>query len=235
MDMKANRRLLLVEDSDRQARSLRSEFEEVAWSIIRAHDRLSAVNMLKEAAAKGSPVDAVALDLGLPPYQNSPLETGLPLAIELRVTYPHLPMLAYTSLPAGEYMSRVVAELLPRRISFIALRALSDHIKLAQLLEFAWLGFVLLSPAPADYLPDAIAITPDPLSSDLWETLRLFDQGATNEEVARALPITGDGVRARLRRTALALVQTHELEEYETTRDDLLKWYRTHRVRYRRR
>jgi DNA-binding NarL/FixJ family response regulator len=233
--MKTKRRLLLVEDTAVQAQGLRVDFEANGWQIERAHDTLSTLKRLSETRP-GKEIGAVALDLGLPPTRDDPTITGLDLAATLREENPSLPILAYTSLPINRYeVSQVIATLLPLRISFIHLRPLRGEASLADLLELTWRGFVLLSPDLADFLPDAVPTFPDPLTDELWETLRLLNEGNTYEETADILPITADGVRNRLKRVARILQDIGELESHQTTRDDLLTWYKRHRVRFRRR
>jgi DNA-binding NarL/FixJ family response regulator len=229
------RYIIVTEDTDMQARMLRLELEDAGWEIIRAHDSLSTLRVLAEASKRQQPIDAIALDLGLPPSKDSPVATGLPLAREIRNQYPGLPILAYTALHPSKFeIEQVIATLTPLRISFLNLRNIAEPDSLANLMEMVWRGFFLLSPQSADYLPRAIAQHPDPLDEDLWDTLRCLEKGYTYDEAASRMGLSLEGIRARLRRVSTALQAAGEIEAYETHRDDLLRWYRQNRVRYRR-
>ncbi|GAB4156192.1 MAG: hypothetical protein Fur0021_24270 [Candidatus Promineifilaceae bacterium] len=230
------KRVLLIEDDRRQYSGLEQEFNDGNWQVIRAWDKSSTLQQLQPSPDHTVLVDAIALDLGLPPAIDNPLDSGIPLARLLRQRHPHLPILAYTALqPKDVDYGKLLAELLPLRISFIALRTLSGDNHLGDLLRLVWQGFLLLSPSPADYLADAIAIRPDPLDDALWETLRLMSQGLTYPGIAAQLPNVGvEGVRARVRRISDILQKREELESHQTSREDLESWYRYHHVRYRR-
>lgn len=233
--MDDKRRILLTEDLDMQAKMLRMELQDAGWNILRAYDSLSTLQELAEAKRNRQPIDAVALDLGLPPTKDSPVATGLPLAQKIRENHPELPILAYTSLHPSKFeIEQVIATLTSLRISFLNLRNIAEPDSLANLMEMVWRGFFLLSPQSADYLSLAIAQRPDPLDEDLWDTLRCLEKGYTYDEAASYMGLSLEGVRARLRRVSTALQAVGEIKEYETHRDDLLRWYRQNRVRYRR-
>lgn len=233
--LQTSKRVLLIEDDRRQYSGLEQEFNAGNWQVIRAWDKLSARQYLSQTPDPATPLDAIALDLGLPPAIDNPFVSGIPLAHWLRKRHPHLPILAYTALqPKDVDYSQILAELLPLRISFIALRTLSGDNQLGDLLRLIWQGFFLLSPSPADYLADAIAVQPDPLDDALWETLHLMNQGLTYPGIAEKLNITVDGVRARVRRVTEILQKRDELDPNQNGREDLENWYRHNHVRYRR-
>ncbi|MEW5984995.1 MAG: hypothetical protein AB1791_00010 [Chloroflexota bacterium] len=229
--MTKSRNLLLVEDSRFQYQALKAELETSGWTITRAEDEMSTLRILERT---GPPIHAVALDLGLPPGKDNPLQTGLPLLQKLRECESALPILAYTGLaPTAFDHSLLVARLLPLRISFLYLRRMSNQIGLSTLLELVWQGFVFLSPGPADQLPQAVASKPDPLSDQHWQTLKLLAEDLGNKQIAREISDVGtEGVKARLGRIREILVGRGELERHQTAREDLVAWYRRHRVRY---
>ncbi|MCA9941385.1 MAG: response regulator transcription factor [Anaerolineales bacterium] len=231
------KRVLLIEDNLRQYKGLEQEFNAGNWQVIRAWDKASALRELQQTRDPDAAIDAVALDLGLPPAVDHPLHSGIPLARLLRAQYPNLPILAYTALLPQKDVdySKILAELLPLSISFVALRTLPGDNQLGDLLRLVWQGFLLLSPSPADYLAEAIAVQPDPLDDALWETLHFMSQGFIYNAIAEKLPGVGvDGVRARVRRITDILQRRDELESHQTGREDLENWYRQNHVRYRR-
>lgn len=234
MTQKNDRILLLVEDNRLQYLSLRTELDGAGWQITHCEDMTSTLHAYDQSEKTGKHIDVVALDLGLPPRINDPLETGLKLAKALRQRDANLSILAYTSLsPHGDLFQSLVSELLPLQISFISLR--NDDPNIGQLLDLAWQDYVFLSPGPAGVLPMALPTRPDPLSADLWETLALLAQGYSYPEIALALPNVGvEGVRSRITRARNTLIDLGELEDFQRDREDLVIWYRRHHIRYRR-
>jgi DNA-binding NarL/FixJ family response regulator len=230
--MKHQRNLLLVEDHTIPYQGLKTEFEERGWNIVRAIDAESTWYAFSQAREGNYSIDAVALDLALPPAKDNPAIVGLPLARQLRKHDEELPVLAYTSLStqACDY-SLLLARLLPLQISFISLRGDRDASP-ADFLELTWQGFVVLSPMIADFLPQAIAVKPDPLNEKHWETLKLLSEGRTQEEVARELPVGPDAVKSRLKRIGELLVKAGELDQSHIEQADQIDWYRRNHVRY---
>jgi DNA-binding NarL/FixJ family response regulator len=232
--MEHKRRLLIIEDNQLPYQSLKLEFEGSGWYVNHAIDESSTWRAIDLAAQTQNLIEAVVLDLGLPPSVDDPLITGLPLAVKLRARFPRMPLLAYTSLsPQAIDYNTLIAGLLPLRASFVYMRRMGGGVSLADLLELAWQGYVFLSPVPADHLPQAVAARPDPLNDRHWETLHLLSQGLSQKQVAQALPGVGvDGVKARVVKIKELLVDAHEIEMTEM--EDILGWYRQNYVRYRR-
>lgn len=233
--METTHLLLLVEDSRHQYAAIKLELENTHWQIIHCLDMAAALRAYEQGEESGAHIGMAAVDLGLPPDPDNPLRIGLKLAKTLRQRDPDLPILVYTSIsPSAARFDMLVAELLPLRISFVYLRA-PDDPDMAYILDLVWQDYFILSPGPADFLPRAVAETPDPLDADLWETLALVTQGKTYPEIAAALPsVSVEGVRARVNRIRDALIDTGELAEYQRDRLDLANWFRDHHVRYRR-
>lgn len=235
--MNSTRTVLLVEDQLHQYVSFRQDFEEAGWKVLRAEDRDSVLQRLEEVCKAGQAIDAIALDLGLPPDPDNPLRIGVPLAQELRRAHEGIPLLTYTAIqPRATDFAQIIARILPLRASFIYTRQL-DGIRLSYFLDLTWRGYVTLSPAPADFLPETIATKPDPLADQvcgaLWETLRLLSEGQVIKEIGQAMPdVTPAGVKARLGTIRTRLTEAAEIET--TDREDLISWYKENHVRYRR-
>lgn len=232
--MNQQRILLLVEDGQFQYKNLKREFEEADWLILHATDAESTLRLFDQMIESGKSIDAIALDLGLPPDIYNPLKTGIPLIYALRQRHSQIPIMVYTSLaPKDVNYSLIITRLLPLRVSFITLRQIGDGIELAYLLEMVYQGFVILSPDTAEHLPKAIATKPDPLNAQQWRTLRELNKNLTYQQIANALSdIKVDAVKTRLKTIGERLVETGEILSYEATRDDLVNWYRLNRVRY---
>lgn len=232
--MVSKRTVLLVEDAYLQYAALKQEFEGAGWQVLGAADCESAVQRFEKAETMGDVIDAVALDLGLPPDIDNPLREGIPLAKFIREFDEALPILAYTSLsPRAVNFAAILEQLLPLRVSFVCVRHLGGQVKLAEILEMVWQGYVIFSPTPADYLPHATAAEPDPLTTALWETLKLLSDGYGDKEIAQALPSVGEaGVKARLVRVREILSDIGAIPT--TDRQDLITWYKRYHTRYHR-
>lgn len=235
--MTENRRLLIVEDSPMQYELLRMQTEADNWSILRADDEVSALRQMDQAHQENWPIEVVAVDLGLPPGLDNPLRGGLPLIEKLRNRQENLPILAYTGIPptTTDY-PYLVARFLPLRVSFIYLRPMVGPPSFAEMVELVWKGFFVLSPAPADQLPIAVAKKPDPLSDDQWETLELLSSNLVYKEIAENLvtPVSKDAVKVRIARIKELLFDAGEIGYEHAETRDIIDWYLTHYVRYRR-
>jgi CheY-like chemotaxis protein len=229
------RTVLVIEDIANAFTNVRQTLENDGWKVLRAKDEPSVWQHLERG--QGEPqIDAVVLDLGLSPYPDDPMRSGLPLARKLRAKAPELPIMAYTQLSLateGIDFGLLLAKFLPLRISLIYMRSLPENVTLSEILERVWQGFVIVSPGVAEQLHYSVAARPDPLSTDLWDTLRLYSLGLSDQQIANKLPGIGVyGVRAR-RRTIIELLQkAGELEDYQTTGEDLIRWYRANYARY---
>jgi DNA-binding NarL/FixJ family response regulator len=192
--------------------------------------------MLEQFRNNNIQIDAVVLDLGLPPYPDDPMRSGLPLAIKLRDRNPPLPIMTYTQLSLtteGVDFGLLLAKFLPRRISFIHMRHLPEDVTLTEMLDLIRQGFVIVSPGVAELLHYAVPVRPDPLTTELWETLRLYSHGWSDQQIANELPGIGvHGVRARRRNMIEVLQNAGELEDYQTTGEDLIRWYKANYARY---
>lgn len=236
--MKPSRHLLLVEDIPLQYNALKPEFEAADWQVSRAEDEESALRQLSLFEREGSPIDALAIDLGLPPNIDNPLKGGMRLIEKLRQQGNKLPILAYTALTSqhvGPVYAMLVARLLAHRASFIYLRPLRGDVSLANLLQLTWQGFVIISPEPADHLIKAIPTRPDPLNEQQWEILRLLSQDFTYRQVAEKTNAgSADTVKARLNVLRETLVAAGELAVDHTDAHELRQWYTVHHARYQR-
>jgi DNA-binding NarL/FixJ family response regulator len=234
--MLSKRRLLLVEDIPMQYDSLKTQLEANEWQLVHATDEQSAMRQIAQAQEEKWPVEIAVVDLGLPPGVDNPFRGGLPLIKQLRTWQDNLPILAYTSiLPTAVDYSILVAEFLPRRVSFVYLRQLVGPPSFTEAVELVWKGFFLLSPAAADQLPMAVADRPDPLPDEMWQTLELLSNNLGQKEVAFRLgTVKKDAVKSRIARIKDMLEDRGELERYQADTPGIVDWYRTHYVRYRR-
>lgn len=233
--MTSARHVLLVEDIHMQYISIKHELEAAGWRVSRAEDAESAIRSLTFLENEATPVDVLAIDLGLPPRIDDLMSGGLVLIERIRQQNTRLPILAYTSIPPRDDYAFIAARLLAYRASFVYLRPLKGDVTLASLLQLTRQEFVLFSPAPADYLPRAIATRPDPLGELQWQTLRFLSENLTYRQIAEATAAAGpDTVKARINTIRDALVQAGELEVHRTEAEDLRQWYKAHHVRYHR-
>lgn len=232
--MSARRRLVVVDNSDYQYNSIRSELSESGWEVMRDVDQESALFRFKQCQAQGTPIQAAAVDLGLPPGIDDPFAAGIPLIARLRQEAPALPILAYTSLtPLSFSYELALRALLRLKASFLYFRELSEKVTFAQLLELTWLGYVVVSPAAAEKLNDLIASRPDPLPDRLWETLKLLSSEKTYKEIAYDLgDLRQGGVKNRVSQIRDILRDAGELQPYQDQNEDLVNWYRRNKVRY---
>lgn len=225
---------LLVEDTPFQWRSLRDELSEAGWTVEHAQDEESALYRLKRLMDEGKRPDIAAIDLGLPPYKDDPLTVGIGLIKKIRgqKAYEDLPILAYTALTTFDYAA-VGRRLLNFRASFICLRPMGEDVRFVDILEYVRKGYLFLSPTPASYLPSAVLSRPDPLDDKLWETLSQLNAGYTHEQAGEKSrePVSGDTIKTRVEKVKLILVARNELP-VDARREELLAWYREHRVRY---
>lgn len=235
--MAQKRRLLIVEDSPMQYELLRLQTESEKWAILRAGDEASALRQMEQAVDEDWPIEVVAVDLGLPPGADNPMRGGVPLIEKLRQWQENLPILAYTSIPptSTDY-AYLVARFLPLRVSFIYLRPMIGPPSFAEMVEIVWKGFFVLSPAPTDQLPIAVADKPDPLSDDQWETLELLSSNLAYKEIAANLdtPVTKDAVKVRISKIKDILYDAGHVPFEHADIRDVVDWYLTHYVRYRR-
>jgi DNA-binding NarL/FixJ family response regulator len=232
--MSTKRTLILVEDSNYQFPSLRDELAACGWEVIRAQDERDFFFQIEQCQAQGISVDAVAVDLGIPPAHEDPFKGGIPLIKSLRKKWKSLPILAYTALtPTAFSYEKATRILLKLRASFLYLRPMGEKVKFSSLIELTWLGYVVLAPAAADQLHYALSDLPDPLETRHWETLKLLSDGNTYHKIAANLgDVTMNGVRARVRQIKDTLVAVGELEEYQDQTEDLINWYNDNKVRY---
>jgi len=230
------RTILLVEDSKYQFAPLDGELKERGWKVLQAQNVSDGVYQFKAAHDSKQKLDMAAIDLGIPPGMDNPLEGGIKLIRELRAMPEgeKLPVLAYTSLTPKEFdYSLVLKNLLALRASFICLRPISDNVEFADLIEYGWLGYVIIAPQPADFLHKAVPNRSDPLDDKHWETLALLHQQMTYSQMASEMKLTVEAVKARVTRIKEILIELDELP-YDAQTDDLTKWYLQHRVRYSR-
>lgn len=226
--------ILLIDDAHRQLRQLELELQDGGLEVHRAWDYASVKDALNQSSPNARKIDAVALDLGLPPEQDNPFRTGIPLARELRVQH-NLPVLAYTSLtPKSADFSRLLAELLPLRVSFVSLRSLPDDFSIAQLLHLVWRGFFFLSPTSADFLRYAVATRPDPLDQEEWHILSMVNDGLTNKDIAAKMSYSAETVKSKLQRIGEKLSADDYLHLMTNDRNHMARWYNEHHIRYRR-
>lgn len=231
--MNEKRYLLIVEDSPFQFRALKAEFTQSNWHIYHAGDEASTFYALEQAAKEGHPIEVIALDLGLPPGPDNPFRGGIPLAEQLRHYDDELPICAYTALsPQAVNYPLLLAKLLSLRISFINLRGSGIEIPLPDLFDLVWRGFVFQSPTIAGYLAKVVPDKPDPLGTPEWETLTRLSAGLTYNQIADELSLTPDGVKTRLARIGERLVDAEELSLDQAARQDLVRWYREHSIKY---
>ena len=223
---------LLVENDVRQYDSLAAELQAADWKTHRAAYREEALKKIYELESTSLHLDAVAVDLGLPPNPDG-ISEGLTLVEDIRgqKRFMELPILAYTSQQVMPYAS-LVRRFLTMRVSFIYLRPMTEGA-FAQVLKYVSLNYVMFSPAPAGYLPNAVPDKPDPLSDDLWETLESLNKGFIHQQVAEELHIAQETVRSRLDKARAILSERGEVE-MEAHANEVLEWYRRHRVRYAR-
>lgn len=230
------RTILLVEDQRYQFAPLSSELKEKGWNVLWAQNVNDGLGELQKARESKAPIDMAAIDLGIPPGMDNPLEGGIKLIREIRKTTDgeNLPILAYTSLTPKEFdYSLAVKHLLVMRASFICLRPISDKVNFTDLIESSWLGYVVIAPQPADFLSKAIPDQPDPLDDHHWETLALLQRQLTYSQMAHEMKISVEAVKARVSRIKEILISLEELP-YDAPTEDLGHWYLQKRVRYSR-
>lgn len=226
--------VLLVEDSNIQLKALQSELKEKGWNIIYAQDVNGAMFEVERVMKEKRRIDVAMIDLGIPPVLEDPIRGGIELIKKLRAKpeTQSMKILAYTAAGPKEFdYSLVLRKLLNLQASFISLRG--EQVDLSGLLEFVWLGYVFISPTPANFLPKSIAELPDPLDSRQWETLRFLDQNKSLTKIAGDMGLTVEGVKARLTRIKEILIDVEEISQDSET-EDLLRWYRKMRTRYAR-
>jgi hypothetical protein len=96
-----------------------------------------------------------------------------------------------------------------------------------------WMGYVFISPTPANFLSKTIAEIPDPLDGKQWETLKFLDQDKGLTKIADDMNLTVEGLKARLLKIKDILIETGEISADAET-EDLIRWYRKMRTRYAR-
>jgi DNA-binding NarL/FixJ family response regulator len=226
--------VLLVEDSTLQLKAMQNEFKEKGWNVIYAQDVNAALFQVEKVGKEGGRIDVAAIDLGIPPGIDDPIDGGIKLIKKLRDNpeTKSLKILAYTSAGPKEFdYSLILRNLLALQTSFISLRG--EKVDFASLLEFVWMGYVFVSPSSANFLSKSIAEHPDPLDNRQWETLKSLDQDKSLTKIADDMGLTVEGVKARLPKIKEALIDANELSA-DTETEDLIRWYRQMRVRYAR-
>lgn len=230
------RTILLVEDSKYQFVPLDGELKERGWKVLQAQNVSDGLYQVRATRDSKQKIDMAAIDLGIPPGMDNPIEGGIKLIRDLRAMPEgeKLPILAYTSLTPKEFdYSLVVKNLLALRASFVCLRPISDNVDFADLIEYGWLGYVVIAPQPADFLHKAIPDRSDPLDDKHWETLSLLHHQMTYSQMAHEMKLTVEAIKARVTRIKEILIELNELP-YDAQTDDLTKWYLQQRVRYSR-
>lgn len=131
---------------------------------------------------------------------------------------------------------RLLATLLPLQISFIYQRKLPDDVTFADLFDLILRGFHLLGPGVAEFLPEAVAGSPDPLpEKEHWDTLEQLGKELSDAQIAARLNMSEAGVRNRINNIHERLIELNLLPESERLdRRALMEWYYANRVRYRR-
>lgn len=226
--------VLLVEDSNIQFRALQVELKEKGWNIVYAQDVNDALYQVEKVTREKKRIDMAAIDLSIPPVLDDPIQGGIRLIRKLRENPEtrSLKILAYTSAGPKEFdYSLIVRNLLVLQASFISLRG--EQVDLSRLLEFVWLGYVFISPTPANFLPKSIAAKPDPLDAKQWETLKFLDQDKSLVKIANEVGLTVEGIRARLPKIRDVLIETGEVGP-DAEVEDLIRWYRETHTRYAR-
>jgi CheY-like chemotaxis protein len=226
--------VLLVEDSNIQFRALQGELKEKGWNIVYAQDVNEALYQVEKVTKEKKRIDVAAIDLSIPPVLDDPIQGGIRLIRKLRENPEtrSLKILAYTSAGPKEFdYSLILRNLLVLQTSFISLRG--EQVDLSSLLEFVWLGYVFVSPTPANFLSKSIAAKPDPLDTKQWETLKFLDQDKSLAKIANEVGLTVEGIRARLPRIRDILIEMSEIGP-DAELEDLIRWYRENRARYAR-
>ena len=226
--------VLLVEDSNIQFKALQSELKEKGWDVIYAQDVNGALFQVDKVVQEKRCIDVAMIDLGIPPVLDDPVQGGIRLIRKLRENpdLQSLKILAYTSAGPKEFdYSLILRNLLVLQASFLSLRG--EQVDLASLLEFVWMGYVFISPTPANFLPKTIAEIPDPLDSKQWETLKFLDQDKSLTKIADDMGLTVEGFKARLPRIKDSLIETGQIS-HDAETEDLIRWYRLMRTRYAR-
>ena len=226
--------VLLVEDSNIQFKALQSELKEKGWDVIYAQDVNSALFQVDKVIREKRCIDVAMIDLGIPPVLDDPVQGGIRLIRKLRERpdMQSLKILAYTSAGPREFdYSLILRNLLVLQSSFLSLRG--EQVDLASLLEFVWMGYVFISPTPANFLSKTIAEIPDPLDSKQWETLKFLDQDKSLTKIAEDMGLTVEGFKARLPKIKDILMETGEIG-HDAETEDLIRWYRKMRTRYAR-
>jgi DNA-binding NarL/FixJ family response regulator len=226
--------VLLVEDSNIQFKALQSELKEKGWDVIYAQDVNGALFQVEKVIQEKRCIDVAMIDLGIPPVLDDPIQGGIRLIRKLRENpdLQSLKVLAYTSAGPKEFdYSLILRNLLVLQASFLSLRG--EQVDLASLLEFVWMGYVFISPTPANFLPKTIAEIPDPLDSRQWETLKFLDQDKSLTKIADDMGLTVEGFKARLPKIKDSLMETGQIG-HDADAEDLIRWYRLMRTRYAR-
>jgi len=227
------RNILLVEDSKIQLSALSLELKDGGWNIIHAGDVQNALYQAEQSLKQKDPIKMAAIDLGLPPDIDDPNLGGILLIRKLRERFGmEFPIIAYTSMSPKEIdYSYFVRQLLGLRASFVYLRPMD--VNFCDVVEYAWKGYLFLSPVPADFLTKAIADTPDPLDKDHWETLMHLDRQISYSQIGSAMSLSAEGVKARVGRIKDILIDQQEIP-YDAQLDEIVQWYRLKKVRYSR-
>jgi DNA-binding NarL/FixJ family response regulator len=224
---------LLVDDSPLQAESFTLLLQRAGWDVRRAVSAQQAHDVVRRAAELGETFALYLIDLCLPPDIHNPFANGIPLIQQLRAGTPQMPILAYSAITADTMpYERILQALLPLRVSFLYTRQMGN-VELPTLLELVWNGYVFVSPAPAQMLPFAIPQRPDPLSATDWEILRHMSAGGIYQQIANEIDgLSEAGVRNRVAQIKITLIDEGWLEEFQTSRVDLINWYNAHATRY---
>lgn len=225
-------RLLLIEDSPREGPRLKEELEANHWQVTLVKDPDQAESALLFAERQNTPWNAIAVDLGLPPYREEPEKSGLPLIQRIRERHPTVPIMAYTTFSPRHFnVEKVLHDLLILRVSLVFIKFLTDIDAFPRLLELVRMGYLILSPDVVGQLSYAIPSAPDPLEAEHWELLRHLSQGQTYEEIAKDLFIAKATVTNWLDKIRERLSNQY-FQGQEIDNEDLIRWYNMHKVRY---
>jgi DNA-binding NarL/FixJ family response regulator len=229
------RNVIVLEDMHYPFIAIREELEGNHWRVIRALDRADLWRQVEYCENEQTSIDCFAIDLGFPPGMDKPFLAGIPLIEELRKKFSTHPILAYTGLPSTQDFpyDEAARQLLRLRVSFLYTRQMGEQVRFLDVLDWTWLGYVIISPEVADKLPVAILGRPDPLERKYWDLLHLYSQGLTRGEIAGEMGHVSMGsIKNWLAEIKERLIEAGELQPYEDQVEDLINWYYTHRVRY---
>lgn len=235
--MPEGRSVLLVDDMPMSAVPIKAELCEAGWRVRWVTSAAEGRAIAEQAARTREQFDLFAIDLGLPPDIDDPLVTGVPLVRLLRISYPEVPIVAYTVNNHKLFpYELILRELLPLNVSFFHSRERETDF-VSQLADLVARGYFIVSPAGTIALPRTVPQRPDPLGAENWQILRRISERETYAAIA--LHINGlrneGSVRGRVdRQIRPALVDAGWLSPSDTDQMDLKYWFDEHAARYRR-